>query len=67
MNYVRKLGFEEVPDYEFLRDLFRKVLKGLNLPLDGPFDWVLLNDGRGWQASQRPEVFISLDIRFCGY
>ena len=24
LNYVRKLGFEETPDYEFLRELFAK-------------------------------------------
>ncbi|KAF6754541.1 kinase-like protein [Ephemerocybe angulata] len=27
MNYVRKLGFEETPDYDFLRELFTKVLR----------------------------------------
>lgn len=51
MNYVRKLGFEETPDYDFLRDLFTKVLKTLNEPEDGVFDWMLLNGGKGWEAS----------------
>ncbi|TRM64245.1 kinase-like domain-containing protein [Schizophyllum amplum] len=50
MNYVRKLGFEETPDYDFLRELFTKVLKTLNEPEDGVFDWMLLNGGRGWEA-----------------
>lgn len=50
MNYVRKLGFEEVPDYEFLRELFTKVLKTLGEPEDGVFDWMLLNGGKGWEA-----------------
>lgn len=27
LNYVRKLGFEENPDYDFLRDLLTKVLR----------------------------------------
>ena len=27
LNYVRKLGFEENPDYDFLRDLLSKVLR----------------------------------------
>jgi len=27
MNYVCRLGFEETPDYDFLRELFTKVLK----------------------------------------
>ncbi|KIY72407.1 kinase-like protein [Cylindrobasidium torrendii FP15055 ss-10] len=50
MNYVRKLGFEETPDYDFLRDLFSKVLKTLGEPEDGVFDWMLLNEGKGWTA-----------------
>ncbi|OSX58869.1 hypothetical protein POSPLADRAFT_1151548 [Postia placenta MAD-698-R-SB12] len=50
MNYVRKLGFEETPDYDFLRDLFSKVLKTLGEPEDGVFDWMLLNGGKGWEA-----------------
>lgn len=29
LNYVRKLGFEETPDYDFLRELFAKVLKNM--------------------------------------
>jgi casein kinase 1 len=49
MNYVRKLGFEETPDYDFLRELFTKVLKTLNEPEDGIFDWMLLNGGKGWE------------------
>jgi casein kinase 1 len=51
MNYVRKLGFEETPDYDFLRELFTKVLKTLNEPEDGVFDWMLINGGKGWEAS----------------
>lgn len=50
MNYVRKLGFEETPDYDFLRELFSKVLKTLGEPEDGVFDWMLLNGGKGWEA-----------------
>jgi len=53
MNYVRKLGFEETPDYDFLRELFSKVLKTVGEPDDGIFDWMLLNGGKGWEASQR--------------
>lgn len=51
MNYVRKLGFEETPDYEFLRELFSKVLKAAGEEDDGMYDWVLLNGGKGWEAS----------------
>ncbi|KAG9007725.1 casein kinase I [Tulasnella sp. JGI-2019a] len=54
LNYVRKLGFEENPDYDFLRDLFTKVLKNIGEVDDGVFDWMLLNGGRGWEASPVP-------------
>ncbi|KZT37982.1 kinase-like protein [Sistotremastrum suecicum HHB10207 ss-3] len=51
LNYVRKLGFEETPDYAFLKDLFTKVLKNTGETEDGVYDWMLLNGGRGWEAS----------------
>jgi casein kinase 1 len=51
LNYVRKLGFEETPDYDFLRELFTKVMKNNNDFDDGVFDWNMLNGGKGWEAS----------------
>lgn len=51
LNYVRKLGFEETPDYDFLRELFSKVLKTISEIDDSVFDWNLLNGGKGWEAS----------------
>nr|VWO98624.1 Ras-like protein Rab7 [Ganoderma boninense] len=51
LNYVRKLGFEETPDYDFLRELFAKVLKNNGDVEDGVYDWNLLNGGRGWEVS----------------
>ena len=59
MNYVRKLGFEETPDYDFLRELFTKVLKTLGEPEDGVFAWMLLNGGKGWEASNVRRLFSS--------
>ncbi|KAJ2917404.1 hypothetical protein MD484_g2989, partial [Candolleomyces efflorescens] len=50
MNYVRKLGFEETPDYDFLRELFTKVIRTSGEVEDGVFDWNLLNGGKGWEA-----------------
>lgn len=50
MQYVRKLGFEETPDYEFLRELFDKVLRRLNETNDGIYDWMLLNNGKGYEV-----------------
>ncbi|CAE6504585.1 unnamed protein product [Rhizoctonia solani] len=52
LNYVRRLGFEESPDYDFLRELFSKVLKNMGEPEDGVYDWMMLNGGKGWEASQ---------------
>jgi casein kinase 1 len=51
LNYVRKLGFEETPDYDFLRELFTKVLRNAGELEDGVWDWDLLNGGKGWQAT----------------
>jgi casein kinase 1 len=59
MNYVRKLGFEEAPDYDFLRELFTKVLKTLGEPEDGIFDWMLLNNGKGWEAGNTPASLLA--------
>lgn len=50
LNYVRKLGFEETPDYDFLRELFSKVIKNNGDVDDGVFDWNLLN-GKYFRAS----------------
>ncbi|KAF9362229.1 casein kinase I [Mortierella sp. NVP85] len=49
LNYVRKLSFEETPDYDFLRDLFTKALKSMNEVEDHVYDWMLLNNGKGWE------------------
>lgn len=50
LQYVRKLGFEETPDYDFLRELFDKVLERQGEKDDSIYDWVLLNDGKGWEV-----------------
>ncbi|KAI8345145.1 kinase-like domain-containing protein, partial [Mortierella sp. GBAus27b] len=54
LNYVRKLAFEETPDYDFLRDLFTKALKSTGEVEDGVYDWMLLNNGKGWEAELEP-------------
>jgi len=51
LNYVRKLGFEETPDYDFLRELFTKVMKNNSDIDDQVYDWNLLNGGKGWESS----------------
>jgi len=62
MNYVRKLGFEESPDYDFLRELFSKVLKSTGEQDDGIYDWMLLNNSKGWEAGHvRPALSFYVD------
>ncbi|CAG8451457.1 3089_t:CDS:10 [Diversispora eburnea] len=55
LSYVRKLGFEDNPDYDYLRELFTKILKNSNETEDGIYDWMLLNAGKGWEASSRKD------------
>jgi hypothetical protein len=50
MQYSRKLGFDETPDYNWLRGLFVQVLGEIGEQDDGIFDWTLINDGKGWQS-----------------
>lgn len=45
------MGFEETPDYDFLRDLFTKVLKNHGDTDDEVYDWMLMNNGRGLLSS----------------
>lgn len=52
LNYARKLGFEEAPDYDFMRALFAKVLKDKGEVEDGVYDWMLLHEGNGWEAGK---------------
>lgn len=47
---MRKLGFEETPDYDFLRELFSKVMKNMGEVDDQRYDWNELNGGRGWES-----------------
>jgi hypothetical protein len=50
MSYVRNLEFEAEPDYNYLRDLFTRALKNTGETEDGVYDWMKLNDGRGWEV-----------------
>jgi casein kinase 1 len=47
---VRNLGFEDTPDYDYLRDLFTQALKSTGEMEDGEYDWMKLNNGKGWEA-----------------
>lgn len=49
LTYVRNLGFEDTPDYDYLRDLLSQALKNSGEVEDGEYDWMKLNNGRGWE------------------
>jgi len=41
-NYVKALSFEDLPNYKYLRTLFRDILTHNGLRYDCEFDWMLL-------------------------
>lgn len=53
LSYVRSLGFEDTPDYDYLRDLFTQALKNTGEVEDGEYDWMKLNNGKGWEAMKQ--------------
>lgn len=48
LSYVRNHGFEDTPDYDYLRDLFTQALNNTGIVEDGEYDWMKLNNGKGW-------------------
>jgi len=46
IDYTKSLKFEEEPDYEFCRDLFRQVMKTNGFKSDGLYDWLLKRDNK---------------------
>lgn len=51
LSYVRKLAFEEAPDYDYLRGLFTKLLARMNEVEDNVFDWMLIENKGGERVS----------------
>lgn len=51
LTYVRGLRFEEDPDYAYLISLMDKALVSINETEDDHYDWMDLNNGRGWDAA----------------
>ena len=46
------MGFEDTPDYDYLRELFTQALKNTGEVEDGNYDWMMLNNGKGWEATK---------------
>jgi casein kinase 1 alpha len=42
LNYCRGLRFEEIPDYIYIRQLFRVLFRTLKYDYDLIFDWTIL-------------------------
>lgn len=53
MKYVRKLTFEETPDYDWLRNLFAQVLESSGEIDDGVYDWHKLNGKSNYHTAMR--------------
>ena len=45
LNYSRGLRFDELPDYNYLRKLFRDLAKKQGIEYDWKFDWLKQNKG----------------------
>ena len=46
-RYARTLEFDDLPDYEGLRNLFRGLAKRVGVEYDGVFDWTVVNEEGG--------------------
>ena len=60
LSYVRNLGFEDTPDYDYLRELFTQALKNTGEVEDGEYDWMKLNNGKGWEAMKHHHLSAGL-------
>lgn len=47
MNYTKSLRFEDKPDYNFMRKLFKELFIKRNFELDYLYDWCLLAQQAG--------------------
>ncbi|OTB09207.1 hypothetical protein M426DRAFT_51256 [Hypoxylon sp. CI-4A] len=56
LTYVRNLGFEDTPDYDYLRELFTQALKNTGEVEDGEYDWMKVSkeSSKGWDAMHKP-------------
>jgi len=45
LNYCRNVKFEEKPNYQYCRDLFRGLMAKKGWEMDGQYDWILKKKG----------------------
>ena len=48
--------FEEKPDYNYLRGLFKSLLQKSGYDADGKYDWVLKKEGKEQQLQQQHQI-----------
>ncbi|CAO3607215.1 unnamed protein product [Cunninghamella echinulata] len=53
LQYARSLRFDETPDYDYCRELLDNVLTEIDEVDDGIRDWMLINNGKGWEVNGR--------------
>jgi len=56
LNYCRSLGFEDKPDYQYLRKLFRDLFVRMGYTMDYMFDWVMLDMKKQQQPASASAV-----------
>ncbi|KAK6074854.1 casein kinase i [Seiridium cupressi] len=65
LTYVRNLGFEDTPDYDYLRELFTQSLKNTGEVEDGEYDWMKINkdSSKGWDAMHKAGAYHNPNAR----
>ena len=60
LTYVRNLGFEDTPDYDYLRELFTQALKNAGEIEDGEYDWMKASkdSGKGWDSKSHNNAYL---------
>ncbi|ORY04225.1 kinase-like protein [Basidiobolus meristosporus CBS 931.73] len=64
LTHVRKLGFEETPNYNYLRGLFDKVLSKLGQKDDGIYDWMHLDGSKHMEVCKPGTMDIGSSARY---
>ena len=64
VKYTRKLEFEEEPDYDYLRNLLKQVMKDKNYVMDYVYDWVEDIKSRGENRTTTAEIITANQSNF---
>jgi casein kinase 1 len=57
LTYVRNLGFEETPDYDYLRELFTTAAKESGVTEDGEYDWMKIKSSSAGDKDYKSGAF----------